>query len=166
MPRTCTICGHPERAAIESALVAGTAYRDIARQFHVSKDAVARHAAEHLPRLLAAAHQAEEQAAADDLLAQMSSLHRRTLSVLGQAEVAGDLRLALTAIREARGNLELLAKLLGELDERPQVNILVAPQWLQVRSAIMAALLPYQEARVAVGQALIALDGGHDGRSA
>jgi hypothetical protein len=58
----------------------------------------------------------------------------------------------LGAIREARGNVELLAKLLGELDERPVVNVvLIDPE---VRDAIVRALAPYGEARLAVANAL------------
>jgi hypothetical protein len=42
-------------------------------------------------------------------------LQNRALSILDRADESGDLRTALSAIREARSNLELLAKLLGEL---------------------------------------------------
>jgi len=58
------------------------------------------------------------------------------------------------AIREARGNIELLAKLLGELDERPVINLVAAPEWIQIRTAILVALQPYPEARVTVAEAL------------
>ena len=50
--------------------------------------------------------------------------------------------------------IELQAKLIGELDDRPQVNLLVAPQWLELRVQILAALQPYPEARLAVAEAL------------
>ncbi len=46
----------------------------------------------------------------------------------------------------------------GELDDRPQVNVLVAPEWLAVRSAVLAALAPYPAARVAVANRLVMLD--------
>ena len=46
------------------------------------------------------------------------------LSILVQAEAAGDLRTALGAVREARGNLELLAKMLGLMnDKRHEVDV-------------------------------------------
>jgi hypothetical protein len=48
MPRPCTVCRHPDRAGIEVALTGGTPYRDIARQHHVSKDAVRRHRLDHV----------------------------------------------------------------------------------------------------------------------
>ena len=70
------------------------------------------------PVKLVKAQEAEEVTQADDLLDQVRDLRAGALAILGKAEEAGELS-ALAAIREARGDLELLAKLLGELDERP-----------------------------------------------
>ena len=129
--------------------------RSIASLYDVSEAAVRRHKANHLPAKLVMAQAAEEVAQADTLLDQVRNLQSRAYGILDKAEGAGDLRTALGAIREARGNLELLAKLLGELDERPQLNILVAPQ---VQYVILSALEPYPTARVAVAEALRELD--------
>jgi hypothetical protein len=138
--------------AINRALVEGTPNRRIASHHDVTERAVRNHKAGHLPTALVKAREAEEVADADDLLSQVKDLQTRTLTVLDKAECAGDLRTALGAIREARGNVELLAKLLGELDARPQVNVvLIDPQ---VRDAIVRALAPYGEARLAVAGAL------------
>jgi uncharacterized protein YjgD (DUF1641 family) len=105
------------------------------------------------------AQAAEEVAQADTLLEQVGDLQERALDILDKAEEAGELRTALGAIREARGNLELLAKLLGELDERPVTNILVSAEWVSVRTAMMEALDPYPQARVAVAGRLSELEG-------
>jgi hypothetical protein len=153
MPRKCTVCEHPKRAEIDTALAdSATRLRGIARTHHLSEDAVFRHKTAHLPATLSKAHEAEEASRADDLLRQVKALQGKTLSLLLKAEAAGELRTALAAIREARGNLELLAKLAGELDERPVVNVvLIDPR---VRDAIVRALAPYGEARLAVANAL------------
>src|SRR3712207_9430279 len=119
MPRSCTLCEHPRREEIDRALVGDSSNLSISSLFGVSESAVRRHKANHLPAKLVMAQAAEEVAQADDLLEQVRDLQGRALAILGKAESAGDLRTALGAIREARGNLELLAKLLGELDERP-----------------------------------------------
>ena len=55
MPRECTVCAHPERAAIDRALVAGEPAPRIAALRRVSADALLRHRANHLPKLLAQA---------------------------------------------------------------------------------------------------------------
>jgi len=60
MGRTCTVCTHAERHAIDQALVAvESPYRDIARQYGLSKDALLRHKADHLLPEIVAAWQAE-----------------------------------------------------------------------------------------------------------
>ena len=84
-------------------------------------------------------------AQADDLLDQVRYLQTHTLDILERAKRTGDLRTALAAISQARGNLELLGKLAGELDEHPQVNLNVSPQWLERRAVIgtLAALLKH-----------------------
>ncbi len=62
MTRTCTVCSHPERATIDKALVAvQNPYRDIARQYGLSKDALLRHKADHLLAEIVAAWQVERQ---------------------------------------------------------------------------------------------------------
>jgi hypothetical protein len=115
-----------------------------------------RHKSEHLPVALVQATQAGQISEADSLLDQVRSLQARALAILGQAEKAGDLKVALGAIREARGNLELLARMLGELNETQTVNVLInSPDWLWLRSVILSALESYPEARLAVSRALL-----------
>lgn len=162
MPRTCTICTHADRQAIDRALVEGQSFRTIAHQWGVSLDALKRHKRDHLPPSLAKAHQAAQIAHGDDLLSRIEELQRKTLIILAEAEANGDHALALKAIAEARRNLELLAELTHELNRNPQVNVLLSPDWVRVRSLILAALLPYPEARQKVAEALL---GGGDGYS-
>lgn len=158
MPQICTICTHPDRAVIEQAMVADQPNRAIARHWRASKDAVARHKDEHLPAQLAKAAEAESVAQADDLLAQIVNLHERTLKILKGAEDVNAFGLALGAIREARSNLELLAKLEGKLKEQQTINILILPEWHAVRAVILQALADEPSARIKVAQALRTID--------
>ncbi len=157
MPRTCTVCVHPEREAIDRALVAGEPFRGIARTYRVSDDAVARHRESHLPERLAKAEAAAEVAQADDLLREVRALRSKAYSLLLKAEAAGDYRTALAGVREARACLELLGELEGELDRRPTVNLLVSPEWVALRGRIVQALSRHPEARQDV---IAALDAG------
>ena len=154
MPRRCTACDHSERNGIDEALVTGAPYRSVARRFELSESAVYRHKTEHLPAHLLKAREDEEVAQADHLLEQVRNLQAHALNILERAEKAGDLRTALAAIYQARGNLELLGKLAGELDERPQVNLTVSPQWLELRAVIVGALESHPAAHTAVVKAL------------
>jgi len=161
MPRTCTVCAHSEVGAINKALISGDPYRSVAHRYaSLSEAAVQRHKENHLPATLAKAKEAEEVAQADDLLDQVRGLQARTLAILEAAEETREHRTAFAAIREARSNLELLAKLLGELDERPQVNLLISPEWLELRAVIVTALEPYSDARGAVLGAIEGIGNG------
>jgi hypothetical protein len=166
MPRTCTVCCHPERAAIDAALVSsGEPLRTIADQWSVSKTALIRHKTDHLPAHLATAHEAAEVVRADSLLDQVRALQAKTLAILQKAEGAGDLRTATAAIGQARQNLDLLGRLAGELrtGEGTTVNVGVF-SWSafgEVQVALYRALAPFPDARVAAAAALKAI-----GRSA
>lgn len=61
-------------------------------------------------------------------------------------------------MREARGCIELQAKLLGELSDRPQVNVLISPQWIGLRDAIFVALEAFPDARARVADELLELE--------
>ena len=155
MPRRCTICDSERREEIDRILVEGrTSFRRIASLCDVSEASVRRHAAKHLPEAMAAAVDAKRVANGDDLLRQVRDLQRRAVAILERAEEEGEHRVALAAIREARGCLELLGRLAGELQERQTVNVLINPQWVEIRGAILQALKPHEEAREAVAKAL------------
>ncbi len=155
MPRSCSICLHPEREEINAALLQGEPLRDIARRYATSKDALARHR-EHLPVHLAKASEAAEVIQANTLLDRLLSLNAETMAILKEARSGRikDNELALRAIARAEKQLELQGKLLGELNEAPTVNILAVPEWFSLRSTIIAALEPYPEAKQAVVRAL------------
>jgi hypothetical protein len=162
MPRRCTVCSLPPKDCLEvdKALVQRTPYRDIARQYAVSKDALSRHRKEHIPETLLKGHEAREAADGDKLLRHLKSLHGKTIELLQWAEFAQEYGTALRAVREARENLALLAKLFGQLDERPVVNVLVSQEWVATRTAIVVALEPHPEARESVLRALEGVSNG------
>lgn len=163
MPRACTICAHAERVAIDAALAAGVSYRDIALQFAVGFMAVQRHASIHVAQAVAqsqaasqAAREAVAEGAALDVVKQLRAINSTTTAILQEAREAHDGELALKAVDRLQRQIELQAKLLGDLDERSvtQVALIQSPDWQRLRSAILAALAPYPEARLAVAAAL------------
>ena len=165
MPRTCTVCRDPKRDEIDAALIERRPFRDIARQFGPSKDALVRHHDNHLPVTLAEARKAAEVAHADTILAQVQTLRDRALKILNTTEEEKDLRTALGAIREARSCVELLGKLAGELQDAPTVNVFVSAEWMEVQAVILTALEPHADARFAVSDALANLNGNHAPRA-
>ena len=161
MPRRCTVCTHNKRAEIDQALVARQPFRTIADRFSVSKTALIRHHDDHLPTALVRAQEASEAAQADNLLAQVCDLRDRALGILDTAGAEEDLKAAIAAIREARGCVELLAKLAGQLKDAPTFNLILMPEWRELQAAILVALSPHAEARLAVVSALSKLESHH-----
>ena len=154
MPQVCTICSHDARDAIEDAFIAGMPKRRIASHHGVSERAVRYHMREHLPELLALARDAERASRADSLLDRIEALQSRTLAILEATEETNEHRTALAAIREARGNLELIGEVTKELNRTPALNLHLNPEWLEVRAVIIGALDRHPEARESVVLAL------------
>lgn len=155
MPQRCTVCAHKERDTIDRLLVRqARANRAIALRYGLVHTSLRRHRDNHLPAKLARAQAASELVRADQLLAELQDLHERARLMLEDAEAAGDLKTALSAVREARGCLELLAKLLGELPDSPELHLHLSAEWQMIQMAILTALAPYPRARVKVAQAI------------
>lgn len=171
--RPCTVCSHEKRQEIDKALITGTTHRNVAERFRLSPSAVYRHKQSHLAARLKRAfeaketrqavelvqHRVEEQAKevgqALDVVQQLRAINSATLQVLQKARESEKHSLSLQAVDRVHKQIELQAKLLGELQETgPQVSVLVAPAWHEVRVHVLQALTPYPEARAAVAEVL------------
>ena len=150
MPRTCTICKHPDRERIERALLAAESYRNIAR-FGTSPSALVRHRTDHLPAALVRAHDSEEILRADSLLEDVRNaegraerLYKAAEAILARALDVKDLRTALQAIRaaadvmaEGRQYLELRGDLTGEFEPKKsqtasqKIQVIALPKLIQ-----------------------------------
>lgn len=163
MARQCAVCRHPDRAAIEAALVDGASYRDVARRWGMHHSTVHRHK-RHMVEAIAAAvteRQAVEVQHAHGVLDRLQRLQWVAQKVLGEALRRKDRRTALAAVGRVRELLALEAELTGQLRRGVSVDVAVvlrSPEWARVRQAIVDALAPYPEARDAVVRALEALD--------
>lgn len=138
MPRPCSLCVHSDRPQIDESIVAGARYRDVARQFGVSKDAVSRHMA-HIAPALVEARQAGEVAQADDLLGDIRDLKADLKQARKEALEAGKYNsLALLANSEMRA-YELLAKIYETLNGRSNSDVLANPLWREMRERVVDA---------------------------
>jgi hypothetical protein len=122
MPRKCSICVHEKCSEIERFLLAGDSYRTVAQQFSVSRDAVVRHR-RHIVTGGANSLQIEKIFESGTLVEQLRDLTKEAQRLKGKAELSGDYRTALAAVRELARIVELVAKLSGELNERPEINV-------------------------------------------
>ena len=117
MPRTCTICSHPKLSEIDAALLGRESFRNIAKRFGASPSAAYRDQQQHL---LGAPVEAKDVTAApqpDTLIGKIIQLGDEARRLGKKAEDSGDLRGALTAVRELVRIVELLGRIQGEISE-------------------------------------------------
>jgi hypothetical protein len=175
MPRVCTICQHPQRSEIDRALVAGTPLRDVAERYATTATTLHRHK-EHIGHALAdaarsgaaaeavhatalvrqqAAREAADARQVLDVVQQLKAINASSIAILKEARDDKKHGLALQAIDRVHRQIELQAKLLGELQQEGTTNITINTQWVQV---LLHALAPYPDARAAAAAALLEFD--------
>jgi hypothetical protein len=156
MPKPCSICGDPRHDEIDRRTRIEKDIAKIAKEFSLSYPALYRHiSANHHIREVTAIPTTSELSKSEDIYREISDLRVKAADLLSKAEIAGDLKTALLGIREARGCLELMAKIQGQIQERNiniyQQNILINnPEWIALRTKIIKALDPFLEAKEAV----------------
>jgi hypothetical protein len=169
---SCSICSHDKRHAIEIGLVHRVPARVLARRFDCSKDAIQRHGKNHLSPVQRAALLAHVRPEAIDLPALRESestgllaslvASRARLQQLAELSLElGDVRGAVAVESAVTNNLQLVAKLLGQLAVQHNVthtSVLVSTDYLRLRQTLIAALKPFPDAAVAVGRALHAME--------
>src|SRR3972149_6462809 len=154
MSKRCTVCAHPKLRIIDGALVSGESVPKLARRVRLKEGALYRHRLVHLPDTLLAARGAAEIANADALMEQIVEALEVTRQYIKKAGERQDYRTCFIGIREWRRILEFLALLAGKVRQTPRVNLLLTPEWIRARTAILDALQPYPEARLAVATAV------------
>jgi len=156
MVRHCAFCGHPDRQEFEQKLLTGQMTQSqVAKIIGRAPIQVFRHMTKHVPKAIAEATKAEpERVSAFNVMTQLRDLNETTRCILAEARQDNDNRLALKAIERAEKQLELQAKLLGQIDKSPQVNILLSPEWQHVRGIITTTLADFPQARIAIAAAL------------
>jgi hypothetical protein len=119
--RVCTVCTHPDRAAIDEALAANRgSFRGVARQHGLSPDAVERHAKAHLSETVALATRAAEATRADDLLGLLREAVRDAQRLRWKAEADRDYRCAVAAGKTLSDVVEKLATVAERLGRNPE----------------------------------------------
>jgi hypothetical protein len=162
MPRTCTVCSHPDRGEIEEMLATRTGtYRGIARTYGVSDDAISRHVkSKHISELITLAADAERAAQGDNLLDRLEALQSRVEAFLGRVEHTDKHAATLGAFREVRSTLEVIGEVTKELDRTPTLNLTLSPEWMELRAVIVQSLDAHPDAQQSVLAAIEAVGNG------
>ncbi len=155
MPRSCSVCVHPDAKSINEFLVLKRlSNRKAASLCDVSEAAIRRHR-EHIPELLARAARAEELVEADRLLDRILEHLERGYALEQKAADTGELTHEIRAHGSVRGDLVLLGEVLGKLDRVANVSLVMNnPTWIALEALIVQALEDHPDARTDVLRAL------------
>jgi hypothetical protein len=166
----CSICSHREAQNIDLALARGVSVTALSRRYKISTDSLYRHSSNHLSPVLRAKLIAGPELDVDldrlketesqSLLANLVGLRHRLFAALDAAEEYGDGNMLTRVASALHANLELTGKLLGDLGVggTTNINVLIQPQYIEMRVALVQALQGFPEARQAVAQALHQLE--------
>jgi DNA-binding transcriptional ArsR family regulator len=132
MSRQCKACVSPSRRKIDRLLLEGQSFATIGRRFGLSDDTVGRHFRTHVEKALQkhAASERESLQRGARLQEQLQFISAKAEDILEQAQRAGNLSVALQALRELRESCRLAAVVAGELDDgnRTTVNVQINQQ--------------------------------------
>jgi hypothetical protein len=167
-----------DRDRIEYELACGKSVKAISIKFNVHEDALYRHRkrlppqlkAAHLGRLLAPKADLEKlrTTESEGLLQSLAQQRARLLIMQDKAIEDGNAQAVATLAAGVHRNLEIVGKLVGELQQhstRTTISVLVSPEYLQLRHALIKALAPYPEARRAVAEKLHEMESGAAART-
>ena len=166
MGRKSKIEAHPRSDEIIRRLASGEDYSDIVRDIPgLTWDDLDYYQKNKLPNIISKSKDLKaladeiEQAdvhKGDTYLQLVIGLQKKALDALEQQNAKEDPKSWAMISREARGYVELMGKALDRIRDAPQqqINILVLPEWLELRSTIIQSLRPYPEALEAVRDAL------------
>src|SRR5262245_15141502 len=166
----CTVCAHREASAIDLALARGVSVTALARRYDLGTDSIYRHRVNHLPATVRAKLLAGpdieidldklRESESQSLLANLVALRHRLFAALDASEEYNDAGMLTRVSSQLHANLELTGKLLGDLGvgSSTTVNVLVMPQYVELRVALVQALASFPEARQAVAAVLHQLE--------
>ena len=149
MSKPCRICTHPEREAIDQAIISDVPYRSITEQYGVSNGSIARHKeAGHISQALIQANEVREITRSTDLLDMTMNLLTEAQDIVNESRQDGDLRTALDGIGKITNILKLLMAVnLALSDRQAKTSVTTDPEFQRVMSVIMEELDPYPEVR-------------------
>jgi hypothetical protein len=129
----CTICDHPERKAIETAL-AVSSERAISSRWHVGRTAVQRHRTNHVAPAVARAVATRADLSAEALVQRLADLLERCDRAMEKAENKNDLKALGGLIRESRELVVTVGRTVGMWTDKPSVLIDARRQTVNIAS--------------------------------
>ena len=150
----CVLCNYPKRAAIEQKIAARQlSMTAAANVVGCNKASISRHMSRHVSVKILKAANVIEAREGIDVLKQVMDSHKIVWNVIVNAYKDGDMRTVLAGIDTETRQLKLAALVSGQLDESPRVNVLISPEYLELKAIINTTLAPYPDLRQKLGDA-------------
>jgi len=150
----CKACNYLDHEKHDKALLTGNlSDSDYAKIVGCTSKSIARHRA-HIVKEIAQSAKAQAIIAADELFKSVQDEAVVVRELRDAARSEGNIELALKAVDRALKCIELYAKVQGIIQDQPTINITLNAEWVELRTAIVKALEPHQEAREAVVHAI------------
>lgn len=150
----CSVCQHPESDNINAQLVHGATLKSLAQRFGLGVMALSRHRKNHLPMIWVHDESMDQAVSTERLLERVMALYQKAWDLMITAETESKINSAVSALREARHSLELVAKLDGQLKTGTHLSIIYNKEWIDLRTTIYNALVDYPEARLKLAESL------------
>lgn len=168
----CKVCEHPDRASIELGLANRVPIRVLGKRYGLSADSVHRHGKNHMSAELHGQLMTRGRMTPQDLenlritesegvLQHLVAVRGRLYGLMDAATLQDDYRGAAAIGNQIGKNLEVTAKLLGDIRTgtvNVTNNVLLLPEFHALRTSIMQALRSHPEARASVAAALKQLE--------
>jgi hypothetical protein len=166
--QACTVCEHADRASIELGLANRVPIRVLGKRYGLHHDAVHRHGRNHMTPELHAQLMTRGRMTpvelenlrvteSEGVLQHLVAVRGRLYGLMDAAEEQDDYKSAATVGTAIHKNLEITARLLGDLRTgtvNVTNNLLVMPEFHALRTSILHSLRAHPEARSDVVKAL------------
>jgi DNA-binding transcriptional ArsR family regulator len=178
MPMRCKVCSHPEREKLDIALAQGVAMEPLARRYDLPPSSVRRHRnnghipaeiIDAFPRRADLSEEALVQLRRDEsagILLGLARQRRILLDVQDRAAAKKNNEWILKVANALHRNIELVARAVGEFAQHERaiqttnvLGLMMAPDYIRLRSRLLEAVRPFPQARAAVAQALAEVEG-------
>ncbi len=151
----CTICNHPDRPAIDRALLSGAILASLSHLYGLSKSALHRHKT-HLQAKIRLAQERLRESLDLGLFLKLSIYLELSQNNARTAGAEGNIRASNQAIRECTRIVAMMTKMDLPLDPELVHCLMFSPQWLSEDGLLPGAFQALAEARQAMSQGLLA----------
>jgi hypothetical protein len=159
----CLACLLPadQQDELNADLLRGVPLYRLSKRWSINRESLRAHKANHVSPALVVLRTERIANGVRKVSDRVEDLCEEVQAIYDAARRSRNIDQALKALGKLLAALELLAKITGELDERPQVtiNLMQTKEYIELRAVILEVLQPYPEVRRRLSNRLKVLEG-------